>query len=248
MEQAVSPEGPGSREKTKKIVVLIPAFNAASTVGEVVSGARRHLPDILVVDDGSTDETASEAEKGGARVVSHSSQMGKGTALRTGFSHLLGADAPFGPLDGILTMDADGQHHPDDIPALVSAFQGGRGDLIVGSRMAQRDNIPTYRLWPNLVGNFFLSRASGNRVEDSQSGMRIYSRALLSTVTLSASRFDLEAEAIIRSGKAGFRFDFVPIRAIYAEDHTSNFRPVLDTFLISLIYLRSIFWRRGGNG
>jgi len=248
MEQAVSLKRTGSRQEAKKIVVLIPAFNTESTVGDVVSGARRYLPDVLVVDDGSTDETGQVAEKCGARVVSHKSQKGKGAALRTGFRILLGDESPIGPHDGILTMDADGQHDPDDIPNLVSAYQEGRGDLIVGSRMGQRDNIPTYRLWPNLVGNFFLSRASGNRVEDSQSGMRIYSRTLLSTITLSASRFDLEAEAIIRSGKAGFRFSFVPIRAIYMEKHTSNFRPVLDTFLISVIYLRSIFWRRGGVG
>ena len=247
MEQAVSSKKSGSRQKAKKIVVLIPAYNAGKTVGDVVSGARKYLPDLLVINDGSTDETKHAAEEAGARVVSHPSQMGKGAALRTGFSILLGNDAPFDVPDGILTMDADGQHDPEDIPALVSAFVAGRGDLIVGSRMAQRENIPTYRLWPNLVGNFFLSRASGNRVEDSQSGMRVYSRALLSTISLSASRFDLEAEAIIRSGKAGFEFCFIPIRAIYAEDHTSNFRPVLDTFLISMIYLRSIIWRRDGS-
>lgn len=244
MEQAVSPKRTGSREETKKIVVLIPAFNAERTVGNVVSGARKCLPNVLVVNDGSTDDTGREAEKAGARVVFHMTQLGKGAALRTGFAILLGDESPFGHIDGILTMDADGQHDPDDIPNLISAFEEERGDLIVGSRMSQRDNIPTYRLWPNLVGNFFLSRASGNRVEDSQSGMRIYSRTLLSAVTLSASRFDLEAEAIIRSGKAGFQFHFVPIRAIYTEDHTSNFRPVLDTFLISVMYLRSIFWRR----
>jgi len=246
MEQAVSPKRTGSRKEAKKVVVLIPAFNAEPTVGDVVSGARRYLPNVLVVNDGSTDETGAEAEKAGARVVSHKVQMGKGAALRTGFGILSGDESPFGPIDGILTMDADGQHDPEDIPNLFTAFEEGRGDLIIGSRMSQRDNIPTYRLWPNLVGNFFLSRASGNRVEDSQSGMRIYSRTLLSAVTLLASRFDLEAEAIIRSGKAGFQFDFVPIRAIYTEDYTSNFRPVIDTFLISMVYLRSIFWRRGG--
>ncbi|MBN1883601.1 MAG: glycosyltransferase family 2 protein [Deltaproteobacteria bacterium] len=248
MEQTVSTQGLGSQKEAKKIVVLIPALNAGPTIGDVVSGARKHIPDVLVVDDGSIDETGPVAQKCGARVVSHKTRMGKGAALRTGFAALTGDKSPFDMPDGILTMDADGQHDPDDIPRLVSAFEEGRGDLIFGSRMGQRDNIPTYRLWPNLVGNFFLSRASGNRVDDSQSGMRIYSRTLLSTIRLSASRFDLEAEAIIRSGKAGFRFCFVPIRAIYMEDHTSNFRPVLDTFLISMIYLRSIFWRRGDVG
>ena len=233
-----------------KISIVIPAYNAAPYISSVIDRIPddlwSHIVNIWIINDGSTDGTGSAAETHGARVVSHRARKGKGAALRTGFEILLGDDSPFGKLDGILTMDADGQHDPDDIPNLVSAFEEGRGDLIIGSRMGQRENIPAYRLWPNLVGNFFLSRASGRGVEDSQSGMRIYSRTLLSTIHLSASRFDLEAEAIIRSGKAGFQFGFVPIRAIYTEDHTSNFRPVRDTFLISVIYLRSIFWRRDG--
>jgi hypothetical protein len=110
--------------------------------------------------------------------------------------------------------------------------------------MAQRDKIPRYRLIPNLVGNFFLSRASGQPIADSQCGMRVYAARVISEVTVASSRFDAEAELLIKSGRRGFMFAFVPISTIYRPGAKSHFIPVKDTFLICMVYLKSLFWKR----
>ena len=201
---------------------------------------------MLVVDDGSDDDTAKISVAYGAKVIKHDTQRGKGEALKTGFARLL--DDGF---DAILTLDADGQHDPDDIYAFLKAFHKlGEGNdtsrrvgIIIGSRMASRENIPKYRLIPNLVGNFFISLASKRKIEDSQSGMRLYLREVLISINLTTSRYDTETEVLIKAGRAGFSFAFVPIKAIYREDQESHFIPVKDTFLISMVYLRSLFWK-----
>jgi len=239
MEQTVSAEKPGSkREAKEEIAALIPAYNSEDTVGRVVDGIKKYVPDVVVVNDGSDDDTEKIARASGAVVINHESRRGKGEALKTGFAALIDRGYRV-----ILTMDADLQHDPWDIPPLIEKYREGGFGMVIGSRMASKVNIPRYRLVPNLVGNFFLSRASGREIEDSQSGMRIYSVKLLKAINLTTSRYDTEAEAIIKGGKAGFRFAFVPIKAIYAEEQKTYFRPVVDTYLISVVYLRSLFWK-----
>lgn len=240
MEQVIPAKKPGSKgEEKEKIAVLIPAYNSEDTVGRVVGGIKKYISDIVVVNDGSMDNTEEAASASGAYVINHKVRRGKGEALKTGFKALI--DRGF---KAILTMDADLQHDPEDIPLLIEKYREGGFGIVIGSRMASRRDIPKYRLIPNLVGNMFLSSASGREIEDSQCGMRIYSTELLKVITLNTSRYDTEAEAIIKAGKAGFEFAFVPIKAIYAEDQKTYFRPVVDTYLISIVYLRSLFWKR----
>ena len=176
----------------------------------------------------------------GAIVIRHLNNRGKGQALKTGFRFLVARG-----FDAVLTLDADAQHNPDDIPALVSRFRGAPAGIVIGTRMADRAKIPRYRLIPNLVGNFFLSRASGQSIVDSQCGMRIYAARVLSKVVIvSSSRFDAEAEFLIKAGRLGFTFAFVPISTIYRQGAQSHFIPVKDTYLISLVYLKSLFWKK----
>jgi len=237
MELALPEKAPGKDdEMIKNIAALIPALNAEATVREVVSGTKRHISDVLVIDDGSDDDTGPRAREGGARVIRHEARRGKGAALVAGFSSLLKSG-----YDAILTLDADGQHDPNDIPGLVRAYDARRPGIIVGSRMSSREDIPRYRLIPNLVGNMFISLATGKRIEDSQSGMRVYSRELLSSITLTSTGYDTETEALIKAGRAGFDIVFVPIRTIYKTGQESHFRPVRDTYRISITYLRCLF-------
>ncbi len=238
MEQNLSAKRSGTAEVLQTIAALVPAHNARETIGAVVAGTKRHVPYVLVVDDGSEDTTNAEAARAGAVVIRHLNNRGKGEALKTGFRFLLARG-----FDAVLTLDADGQHDPDDIPTLVSRFEEATAGIVIGTRMAGRSKIPRYRLIPNLVGNFFLSRASGQPIKDSQCGMRLYAARVLRSITIACSRFDAEAEILIKAGRLGFSFAFVPIATIYPEGGKTHFIPVKDTYLICLVYLRSLFWK-----
>ncbi len=239
MEQNLPAQRSGASKELQTIAALIPAYNARETIAAIVSGTKRHVGYVLVIDDGSDDGTGKVAAGAGATVIRHLNNRGKGEALKTGFRFLVARG-----FYAVLTLDADGQHDPDDIPALLSRFEEGAAGIVIGTRMAQRDKIPRYRLIPNLVGNFFLSRASGQPIADSQCGMRVYSARVISEVSVASSRFDAEAELLIKAGRRGFMFAFVPISAIYRQGAKSHFIPVKDTFLICMVYLKSLFWKR----
>jgi glycosyltransferase involved in cell wall biosynthesis len=224
----------------QKICCLIPAFNEEKRIAEVIHGVRRHVPDIIVVDDGSCDATAEHAEKSGAQVIRHGANKGKGMALRTGFGHALSRG-----YSAVLTLDGDGQHSPDEIVKFLSAFETGSGDIIIGARMWDRTAIPRYRYIPNRIGIFCISRAAGCRIDDTQSGFRLYRREVLEKITLATTGFETETEVLIRAGKAGFRIHSLPVSAIYHKDYKTNFRPIRDFYRISILFLKlTIFGER----
>jgi glycosyltransferase involved in cell wall biosynthesis len=223
-----------------KFALLIPAHNAETRLGEVLKGAGKWISEILVVDDGSTDKTAEIARRQGARVLSEGCNRGKGHALKRGFEVLL-PEAP----EAILTMDGDGQHDPDCLPLFLEAYQRGDGEVIVGSRMGSREQIPRLRYYPNLVGTYCLSWATGQYIPDSQSGFRLYTARGLQGLALRADGFALETELLIKLAKKGARIASLPIPAIYGRNgQASHYRPVADTYQISIMVLRSIFWPR----
>lgn len=215
--------------RDKAILALIPAWNEAPRLGPVVEATRRHLP-VLVVDDGSDDDTVTVAERAGATVVSHIRNQGKGVALLTGFHWAL--DRGY---DGVVTLDADGQHEPDDIPRFLSAYETGRWDLIIGRR--RFDQMPFPRGYTNPFGSWLLSLALGERIPDNQSGFRLHDRRLLETLNLTTTGFELEVELIVQAVCQDMRVGWVEIRTIYAGE-TSYFHPVKD----SARFLRMV-WR-----
>ena len=156
------------------VLALIPAWNEAPRIGPVLQGVLAHLP-VLVVDDGSTDETASVAEAAGAKVVRHAYNQGKGAALKTGFAWAL--ERGYG---AVLTLDADGQHDPADIPKFLEAHARGAGELIIGRRNFRVMPFPRPVTTP--LGTWLLSRALGQPIYDNQSGYRLYTRRLLEAV------------------------------------------------------------------
>ncbi len=199
------------------ILALIPAYNEASRIASVVTGACVYLP-VWVVDDGSTDDTAARAEEAGARVLRQVANQGKGAALRSGFRRALveGCEA-------VLTLDADGQHDPAEIPKFLQAFADRHADLIIGARDFRE--IPPVRRIANTLGRWSLSWALGRPVKDNQSGYRLISRRLVE-VTLSSQEhgFEFEVEMIVTCVQQGFVLDWVPIRTIYAGE-TSHINP-----------------------
>jgi glycosyltransferase involved in cell wall biosynthesis len=197
---------------------------------------------VLVVDDGSQDETAHLARESGATVLSIPKNQGKGRALRSGFKDLLQE-----PWEGIITLDGDLQHDPAEIPKLIEEYDKTRPAIVIGSRMAEAEKIPGIRYWTNRVGVFFISWAAGQPLADTQSGFRLYGREVLESIPLWTSRYDTETEILIKAGMRGMKITCVQIKTIYYEDelHHSSFRPFPDTFLICMVFLKSLFWRRG---
>jgi len=193
------------------VVALIPAYQEGPRIGAVVERARAHLP-VVVIDDGSSDDTAARAEAAGATVVHQLPNAGKGAALRAGFRYALD-----GGYAAAVTLDADGQHDPDEIPAFLDVFRERRPELVIGKRAF--GEMPPVRRLSNTLGGLTLSAALGRNVPDNQSGYRLIGRVLLRAMLESdESGFEFEVEMIARAIALGLPIEWVPIRTIYAGE------------------------------
>jgi glycosyltransferase involved in cell wall biosynthesis len=211
---------------------VVPAYLAEGTVGGVARGALAHVDRVVVVDDGSPDRTAEEARAAGAEVLRRESNGGKGEALRTGLSRVLASDATH-----VALVDADGQHDPDDLPALLAAARAGE-PFVIGSRMGDPDAIPAYRYRTNEIGSRILSRMTGHEIEDAQSGYRVLAADLLRRLDLKARGYSIETEMLLKAARLVPRFAHVPVRAIYGGP--SHYRPFRDTWITSWA---AVYWK-----
>jgi glycosyltransferase involved in cell wall biosynthesis len=198
------------------MLALIPAHDETARIARVVEGARRHLP-VLVVDDGSSDDTAAQAEAAGARVIRQTPNHGKGAALRAGFSAALAEGA-----EAVITLDGDGQHDPAEIPAFLGKYArrtiaGVPTELVIGRRSFRR--MPPVRRLANGLGTVVLSAALGRWIADNQSGYRMVGRRLMAAVLDShESGFAFEVEMIAVCLREGWPIAWVPVRTIYAGE------------------------------
>jgi len=204
-------------DEAPRIVALIPGYQEGPRIAAVVEAARRHLP-VVVVDDGSTDDTATQAEAAGAIVLIQRPNAGKGAALRAGFRHALEHGAA-----AVVTLDADGQHDPAEIPGFLASFEATHAELIIGRR--DFGSMPPIRRLSNTLGGWVFSAAVGRRVADNQSGYRLIGRRLM-TALLDSNEpgFEFEVEMIARCIALGLPMADVPIRTIYAGE-PSHIRP-----------------------
>ncbi|MBF0556886.1 MAG: glycosyltransferase family 2 protein, partial [Nitrospirae bacterium] len=227
---------------TDKICAAIPAFNAAATVGAVVRGSLKHLSSVYVVDDGSSDDTAEVALAAGAEVIRHAVNMGKGQALRAIFERAAGDG-----YEAVVTLDADLQHDPCEIPLFLSAHAAHPEDIIVGSRMREKDKIPRDRYNSMHVARFYISLAANQFIEDTQCGFRLYPMSVVKGMELTGQRYVTETEALIKAGDSGATVRFVDVRAIYGNNG-SHFRPVMDITAITayVISYLTIKWLKEG--
>ena len=223
-----------------KICAVIPAFNDESTISRVVEETRRQIDHVVVVDDGSTDDTSRLAEGAGAHVIRLSKNRGKGNALRVSFRYALAHE-----FDAIITLDADLQHDPSEIPKFIKSYTTHKSNLVIGNRLQDKEKIPRIRYGPNRIGTYTFSWLIGQAVKDSQCGFRLYDRAVMANIYILNDGFEAEADILLRAGKRGYKIDFVPIKPIYFSNHQhrSYYRPVKDTFRISIIFLRNLFWK-----
>lgn len=215
--------------KEAKILALIPAYNESLRVAGVVAGALVHLP-VLVVDDGSRDDTADQARTAGAALLTQNPNQGKGAALQAGFRWAMAEG-----YEAVVTLDADGQHNPAEIPKFLQAYETYQADLVIGQRNFSQ--MPPLRRLANWLGGLTFSWALGQPIPDNQSGYRLLSRRLMTTLLDHNFErgFEYEVEMITICVRQGFVLAWVSIQTIYAGEtshinpleHTKNFMGLL---------------------
>ena len=219
---------------TGGVVCVVPAFNAAPTIGGVIAGLRRSLDtSVVVVDDGSSDNTSAVARATADRTIRFPVNRGKGAALRAGFRAALATDARV-----VLTVDADGQHDPTFAPTLLEALE--HADLAVGARDRRSGGMPASRRLTNRLSAATVGWCIGHPVADAQSGFRAIRRHVVAEISPRGDRYEFETEFLILAGRRGHRITFVGIPTVYGGAVPSRFRPVRDSARI----IRTL-WRYG---
>ena len=224
---------------SEKVVAIIPALNAERTLPGVIEQARRQIEPVVVIDDGSRDRTGDVARAAGAIVLRHEVNRGKGGALKTGF-----AWARENGYEGVITLDADGQHLPSEIPKFLRQRESGGEDLIIGGRAHLFGQMLPRRRNANRFSAWCIAKCSGVPITDSQSGFRFYSARLIDGIDLRTNGFDMESEVIVRAGRRGFRIVTIPIDLGFVDGlSTSHYRPLKDTLRIAWTVTRArLFW------
>lgn len=212
----------------RHICAVIPTYNNGGTVADVVRGVIGQGLPVIVVDDGSTDDTSAKLEGLSVTIIRHPRNRGKGRALKTG----LEAARKFG-FRYALTLDADGQHDPADIPALVAA--AGKRTLVVGSRNLTAEGMPAGNTFANRFSNFWFTVQTGRKLPDTQTGFRVYPLEGLPSLKLLTARYEAELTLLVFSAWKGLSLVPVPVRVYYPEDRVSHFRPFADFFRISVL-------------
>ncbi len=200
------------------VAVVIPAYNAADSLPALLKGTLSFIPkeNIIVVNDGSRDSTKHVAEKFEVTVISHEKNRGKGAALQTGFDVILQNS-----FDAVVTMDADLQHQPEDIPKFIILHNITHDDVIIGSRLQNKKGMPFHRILSNTITTALVNMRTGANISDSQSGFRFITRSVIKKVKLQSTGFEAETEFLIKAAACGFSFGSLPIETIYAGEKSN---------------------------
>lgn len=224
----------------EKICVVIPAFREAARIGAVVRGVCAQGLTVVVVDDGSSDATAVEAETAGAQVLRHEVNRGKGAALYTAY-----AWAREHGYTAVVTMDGDGQHDPADIPALLTAARATGAAVVVGNRLSDTAVMPPVRRRTNHLMSWLLGCVMRQRVPDTQCGFRYYRLDVLPACPPDSARFAAESEVLLDLAARGVQIASAPVRTIY-RDEKSKINPVVDTLRFLGMMLRRFARKKRG--
>lgn len=221
--------------KNMKICVIIPTHNESVTIGSLSSQINDLKLNLVVVDDGSTDNTSDIAQKHGALVIRNPKNLGKGSALIRGFDYCIKNN-----FDAVITMDGDGQHLPEDIPNFINlAEKNNKIGLIIGNRMFDRRNMPFIRVVTNKFMSWMLSGITRQKIYDSQCGFRLIKKDVLEKLPLQTHKFEIESEIIIEAGKIGVKIESLPIQTIYRKER-SHINPFTDTVRFFRFILKKI--------
>ena len=216
-------ESARARADRQNTAAVIPAYNEAKHLADVVRRTRQELDHVLVVDDGSTDDTAAQARTAGAEVLVHSENRGKGESIKAGLRYWLERDFWW-----VVILDADGQHLPEEIERMLDQAGADGAELLIGNRMNDVGSMPLVRRVVNRYMSNKISRVCGQQIPDTQCGFRMLHRDLIPSVLVGTNRFDYETEMLILASRKGFRIASVPITTVYS-DEVSSIHPVRDT-------------------
>lgn len=212
-----------------KSVAVIPVYNEAKTIRQVAEAAEKFVDKVIVVDDGSTDESAAEAKKTNAEVIVLPKNSGKANALKTAFSRCKGYDV-------VVMLDGDAQHPPEEIPSLIKCIESN--DLCIGSRFySDWSTMPFASKLSNKIASLFISFLAGQKITDPQSGFRAMRLEKLEKLELKAERYAVEHIMILESARKKFKIAEVPIPCVYGEEK-SSIKPVRDTLKVAYHILR----------
>jgi len=227
----------------QRYAVVIPARNESATIADVAARAAAVAATVIVVDDGSTDGTHERLAGLPVMLLRNERNLGKGASLWRGMQHALALGA-----DGVVTLDGDGQHVPEDVPRLVRVARAHPDDIVIGARLVAREAAPRARRRANRVADFFIGWAAGQPLDDSQSGFRVYPASLLRQLDVGhgpSRGFVFESETLIAAGRLGVKCRSVAIAAVYPQNaRPSHFRPVADIARISRMVMGQLL-RRG---
>ena len=218
-----------------KVCVVIPVYNESEKIAGVIRKIRHFDLPVIVIDDGSKDDSARLSEQQGAVVLRNVDNRGKGASLCRGFEYAVAHE-----FDAVITMDGDGQHDPDEIPSFIAAADRSQSGMYIGDRMTRSKGMPFDRYVTNRLMSFFISKVAGQRIVDSQCGYRLLKKELLKSLRLTTKNFEIESEMIIQACRLGFTCESIPIQTLYGCQK-SKINPVVDTWRFFRFIIRQLW-------
>ncbi|MFH1190723.1 MAG: glycosyltransferase family 2 protein [Candidatus Omnitrophota bacterium] len=206
-----------------RICVIIPTYNESRAIANLVNRVIKLGLEVIIIDDGSTDDTVKIAAACGAKVLANVRNMGKGASLIKGYNFALEHG-----FDTVISMDGDGQHSPDDLLAFIQKAQNSQSVLIVGNRMGMTRRMPLLRVATNFLISKFISLIVKQHIPDTQCGFRLIKKDLLARIDLSTSKYETESEVLIKAAHLGFKIESIPVKTIYFGGK-SQINPFIDT-------------------
>ena len=217
-----------------KTCIIIPTYNESRAIGELIRQVRSQNLDVVVIDDGSYDNTSQVAQDNGAIVLRNQNNEGKGASLIKGFDYALSRN-----FDAVITMDGDGQHQPSDIPYFIRLATSSTCGVLIGNRMSKRRNMPLVRVLANKFMSWLISKITKQRIPDTQCGFRLLKKEVLEKLHLKTFKYETESEVLIKAARLGFKIEPVPIKAVY-QGEKSQINPFIDTLRFIGFIIREI--------